>query len=66
MTLAGQHEDASTVWQQDLDRFPENIWSLRGLAESLALRGRTEEAAAVHNRLARALTGSTTGKKHDH
>ena len=66
MTLAGQHEDATNVWQQELDRFPENVWSLRGLAESLALQGRTEEAAAVHIRLAKALTGSSAGMKHDH
>jgi hypothetical protein len=59
------HEAATVAWQQDLERFPENVWSLRGLAHSLAIQGRAGEAADVHLRLAKALTGSG-GRGHSH
>jgi tetratricopeptide (TPR) repeat protein len=66
MAFAGDHDAAIVVWQQDLERFPENVWSLRGLAQSFAIEGRTEEAAAVHLRLAKALAGSGGAKPHGH
>jgi tetratricopeptide (TPR) repeat protein len=65
LSLSGMHEAATVAWQQDLERFPENVWSLRGLAHSLAIQGRAGEAADVHLRLAKALTGSG-GRGHSH
>jgi tetratricopeptide (TPR) repeat protein len=44
---AGRAEDAEVAYRQDLARFPDNGWSLIGLANSLDLQGREEEAAAA-------------------
>jgi tetratricopeptide (TPR) repeat protein len=37
--------DAEQAFRQDLDRFPDNGWSLYGLARSLEAQGKTAEAA---------------------
>ena len=63
--LAGKPADAQRAFEADLDRFPENVWSLRGLAESLEKQGKTTEARAVHARLEKALQG-TGGATHRH
>ncbi|MFW6083940.1 MAG: hypothetical protein ACODAA_01890 [Gemmatimonadota bacterium] len=42
--------EAERVYREDLARFPENGWSLFGLAESLDAQGRAEEAASVRER----------------
>lgn len=44
---AGDAAGAERVYREDLTRFPENGWSLFGLAQSLAAQGRTTEAAEV-------------------
>ena len=44
---AGRPADAERVYREDLARFPENGWSLFGLARSLEAQGRPAEAAAV-------------------
>ena len=51
---AGRARDAETVFREDLERFRENGWALRGLADALAAQGRTEEAQAVEARFQRA------------
>lgn len=50
---AEQPAEAEAVYRQDLKRFPENGWSLYGLAQSLRAQGRTDEAAEVDAALAR-------------
>lgn len=51
---AGRADEAETVYWQDLRRYPENGWSLFGLAQALAAQGRADEAAAVEARFAKA------------
>jgi predicted Zn-dependent protease len=63
--LAGKPADAQRAFEADLDRFPENVWSLRGLAESLEKQGKTAEAQAVQARVEKALQG-TGGAGHRH
>jgi tetratricopeptide (TPR) repeat protein len=63
--LAGHWADARAAFEQDLQRFPENIWSLRGLAEALVMQGDRMAAAAVHGRIQRALEG-TARDRHVH
>lgn len=45
--------EAETVYREDLKRRPENGWSLFGLAESLSLQGRAEEAKPILERFER-------------
>jgi len=42
---AGRARDAEKVYREDLARFPDNGWSLFGLAQSLRAQGKTQEAA---------------------
>lgn len=42
---AGRPADAEQCYREDLKRFPNNAWSLAGLAESLKAQGKTAEAA---------------------
>ena len=51
---AGRAPEAEAVYREDLRHNPENGWSLHGLETSLARQGKTEEAAAVHMRFAKA------------
>jgi len=51
---AGRNAEAEQVYRDDLKRFPENGWSLYGLAATLRAQGKTAEAAAVEKRFARA------------
>ena len=48
---AGRPADAERAFRGDLERFPENGWSLRGLAAALSAQGREDEAARVRERL---------------
>ena len=43
----GQATEAEAVYREDLRRWPDNGWSLFGLAASLEMQGRKAEAAAV-------------------
>jgi tetratricopeptide (TPR) repeat protein len=54
LLAAGRPADAEAVYREDLRRFPENGWSLHGLAESLTQQGRAAEAVAVREKLERA------------
>ena len=55
---ARQHAEAEKVYREDLRRFPENGWSLFGLAQALRAQGKNTEAAAEDARFRRAW-GST-------
>jgi len=54
LLTAGQPVEAEAVYRQELKRNPDNGWSLRGLAASLAAQGRKADAAAVEQDRARA------------
>ncbi len=54
LLAAGQAQAAEQVYRTDLQRFPENGWSLKGLALSLAAQGKAGAAAKVERRLAKA------------
>jgi tetratricopeptide (TPR) repeat protein len=43
----GRHNEAEAVYREDLARHPNNGWSLWGLAQSLRLQGKQEQASAV-------------------
>ncbi|HKW13215.1 MAG TPA: hypothetical protein VJS69_01895 [Candidatus Krumholzibacteria bacterium] len=43
----GQGAEAEAVYRADLKRYPNNGWSLNGLAESLRQQGKDKEATAV-------------------
>ncbi len=58
LVKAGQNAEAEQVYREDLRRFPENGWSLFGLAQSLRAQGKTAEAAAVEQRFQRAWAGA--------
>jgi tetratricopeptide (TPR) repeat protein len=51
---AGRPAEAEAVYREDLKRFPENGWSLFGLAAALRAQGKSAEAAAVHQRFSKA------------
>jgi tetratricopeptide (TPR) repeat protein len=51
---AGRFADAESVYREDLARYPENGWSLYGLARTLRMQGRSEEAAAASARFDKA------------
>lgn len=51
---AGQYAEAEKVYREDLRRFPENGWSLFGLAQALRVQGKNTEAAAAEARFHRA------------
>jgi tetratricopeptide (TPR) repeat protein len=51
---AGQPTEAEAVYREDLKRFPENGWSLFGLAAALRAQGKSAEAAAVKQRFSKA------------
>lgn len=46
----GQASEAEAVYREDLRRWPDNGWSLFGLAASLEMQGRKAETAAVRAR----------------
>lgn len=51
---AGSYRGAEESYRADLKRFPENGWSLRGLAQALEAQGRTREAKDVERRFRKA------------
>ncbi|MEX2171501.1 MAG: hypothetical protein WD851_19435, partial [Pirellulales bacterium] len=55
---AGRAADAERVYMEDLLRFPENGWSLHGLAASLRAQGKVGAADAADARLIRAWRGA--------
>lgn len=55
---AGRHAEAEAVYREDLRRFPENGWSLFGLAASLQAQGKAAEAADTEKRFQKAWEGA--------
>jgi len=55
---AGGAAEAERLYREDLKRFPENGWSLFGLAQALQAQGKDAEAADVDTRFARAWAGA--------
>ena len=55
---AGRGAEAEAVYREDLRRFPENGWSLFGLAAALRAQGKADEVAAVEKRFAAAWAGA--------
>ncbi|MGD2045219.1 MAG: hypothetical protein PVH96_03290 [Gemmatimonadota bacterium] len=51
LLAAGRAEEAEQVFRDDLAHFPENGWSLHGLAVALKEQGRTADAAEVEAEL---------------
>jgi tetratricopeptide (TPR) repeat protein len=47
LLAVGRPKEAETEYREDLVRYPNNGWSLHGLAASLKAQGRTKEAAAA-------------------
>ncbi len=58
LLAAGDAIEAERVYLQDLQRFPENGWSLIGLKLSLERQGKRTEAAAVATRFQEAWRGA--------
>jgi len=54
LLAAGRAVEAERAFRDDLRRFPENGWALRGLAQALEAQGRTAEARRVDERFATA------------
>jgi hypothetical protein len=54
LLAAGRPKEAETAYREDLVRYPNNGWSLHGLAESLKAQGRTKEAEAADARFRKA------------
>jgi hypothetical protein len=54
----GRPAEAERVYLEDLARFPENGWSLLGLAASLRAQGKDGAAAEVERRRAAAWAAS--------
>ena len=49
-----RYAEAESVYRDDLARYPENGWSLRGLAQALEAEGKRADAAEVKARLTKA------------
>ena len=60
LLAAGRGADAERTYRADLERFPENPWSLAGLALSLEAQRRGKEADGVRRRLAAATRGGVS------
>lgn len=58
MVLAGRFREAESVYRKDLERFPDNGWSLYGLVQALKGQGRIALAQAALARFNRAWSGA--------
>jgi tetratricopeptide (TPR) repeat protein len=54
LVSAGRFDEAERVYREDLEIWPENGWSLHGLARCLEARGQAVDAAQVQERFAKA------------
>ncbi len=61
LVASGDAAAAEPLYRDDLTHYPENGWSLHGLALSLRAQGKAREAAAVQKRFTRAWQGADTG-----
>lgn len=60
---AGKMAEAEQVYREDLRRWPDNGWSLFGLASSLAAQGKSTEAAEIRKTLASVWTPASVKLK---
>jgi hypothetical protein len=51
LLAANRPAEAEQLYREDLARFPENVWSLRGLQRSLVAQRKTKEAETVRTKL---------------
>jgi tetratricopeptide (TPR) repeat protein len=58
LLLAGRAQEAERAYREDLERFPENVWSLTGLRVALERLGRRQELGEIQARLEAATRGS--------
>ena len=54
LLVTGRHADAEAVYRADLNKWPNNGWSLYGLSRALEGQGKTEMARKVEERYERA------------
>jgi tetratricopeptide (TPR) repeat protein len=54
LLAAGRSADAERAFREDLLRFPDNAWSLRGLELALRAQGRTADAEALKAQVSKA------------
>jgi tetratricopeptide (TPR) repeat protein len=52
LLTAGRAADAEAVYREDLRQYPNNGWSLLGLAQSLAAQGKADDAQKAQQRFA--------------
>lgn len=57
----GRADEAETIFREDLEKNPENPWSLVGLSRSLRARGRVADAEGVEQRLRRSQNAPPSG-----
>jgi hypothetical protein len=50
LLAAKKPDEAEAVYREDLVKYPENGWALRGLATALAMKKKAGEAARVEKR----------------
>jgi tetratricopeptide (TPR) repeat protein len=55
---AGRVQEAEKIYQEDLQKYPENGWSLFGLHQCLVKQGKHQEAEAVQKRFEQAWAGA--------
>ncbi|MEP0845775.1 MAG: hypothetical protein HRF50_03015 [Phycisphaerae bacterium] len=60
LASAGRFREAERVYRRDLEIWPENGWSLFGLAQSLAAQGQAAEAEQVRKRFEKAWARADT------
>jgi tetratricopeptide (TPR) repeat protein len=58
LLTAGRAAEAEAVYREDLRQYPNNGWSLIGLAKSLDAQGKHDESNAVQERFAEAWRGA--------
>jgi tetratricopeptide (TPR) repeat protein len=44
------YQDAIAVYEEDLEKFPENGWSLYGILKALRMQGKTGKADKIETR----------------
>jgi tetratricopeptide (TPR) repeat protein len=64
LLAAGRAEEAEAAYREDLERFPDNVWSLEGLSRSLAAQGRAGEAADAARRFEAVRSRGEVGPHH--
>lgn len=60
LVSAKRHKEAEEVYRQDVGKWPENGWSLFGLADCLRAQGKTAEADQVERRFKQAWARADT------